>query len=80
MKKLVIVAVLAAAGVAGAYYGGLLGKTPDTKTATESGGRARRDAAARVAVASRAGAVSEAAVLAGAAATVVVAAEAAVGR
>ena len=38
MKKLVIVAVLAAAGVAGAYYGGLLGKTPDTKTATESSG------------------------------------------
>lgn len=38
MKKLVIVAVLAAAGVAGAYYGGLLGNTPDTKTATESGG------------------------------------------
>ena len=38
MKKLVIVAVLAAAGVAGAYYGGLIGKTPDTKTATEGGG------------------------------------------
>ena len=38
MKKLVIVAVIAAAGVAGAYYGGLLPNKPETKTAADGAG------------------------------------------
>src|SRR5262245_51859380 len=38
MKKLVIVAVIAAAGVAGAYYGGLLPYKPETKTAADGAG------------------------------------------
>ena len=37
MKKFVIVAVLAAAGVAGAYYGGLFGDQAGTKTTAQDG-------------------------------------------
>ena len=37
MKKFVIVAVIAAAGVAGAYYGGLLGDKTGTKTTAQDG-------------------------------------------
>ena len=41
MKKLVIVAVIAAAGVAGAYYGGLLGNKSAAKTAQEGAAQER---------------------------------------
>ena len=41
MKKLVIVAVIVAAGVAGAYYGGLIGDRAATKTATQDGASAQ---------------------------------------
>ena len=41
MKKLVIVAVLVAAGVAGAYYGGLIGDQSSTKTTAQDGSAAQ---------------------------------------
>ena len=41
MKKLVIVAVIAAAAVAGAYYGGLFGDQSATKTTTQDGSAAQ---------------------------------------
>jgi HlyD family secretion protein len=43
MKKLVVIAIIAAAGVGGAYYAGLLGGEPATTTATQEGAQGRAD-------------------------------------